>query len=157
MPTIPSTECTYEELGRPAEVGLKLEAATAVSLFTCAAQAMFHLIQPGPLPTSRVSAAADEDADWRQVTLSAEDPEGLLVEWLSELLHLYQTTGLIFHRYNVMTWEPTFIEATVTGDKPEQPAARRIHAVTTHQLDVSQTLDNWEARIFFDVNTEAEG
>lgn len=151
MPTIPSTDCTYEELGHTSEIGLKLEAKTAADLFTCAAQAMFHLIQPVPVPASKVSVAADEDAQWRQISLSADDPESLLVDWLSELLYLFETTGLIFHRYNVMTWEPTFIEATVTGDKPEQPPAMHIKAVTYHQIDVSQTAENWQARIFFDI------
>ncbi len=151
MPTIPSTDCTYEELGHTSEIGLELEAETAENLFTCTAQAMFHLIQPESAPMSNINAAADEDAEWRQITLSADDPESLLVDWLSELLYLFETTGLIYRRYNVVAWEPTFIEATVTGDAPEQPPAMHIKAVTYHQIDVSQTAENWQARIFFDI------
>ena len=50
MPTIPSTDCTYEEINHSsAEIGLAIKADTAVDLFTCAAQAMFHLMQPGPV------------------------------------------------------------------------------------------------------------
>lgn len=144
MPTIPSTNCKYEELSHTSEVGLSLEADSAADLFTCTAQAMFHLIHPTPLDDL-------ETSEWRQITLSANDQESLLVDWLSELLYLYETTGLIFHRYNIVTWEPTFIEATVTGDNPDQPPAMHIKAVTYHQLEVVQTVDNWQARIFFDI------
>lgn len=151
MPTLSSIDCTYEELGHTAEIGLRLEADTAVALFICAAQAMFRFIHPVPEPAVRVSAAADDDAEWRQMTLSAGDPESLLVDWLSELLYLFETTGLIYHRYNVTTWKPTFLEATVTGVKPEQPPAMHIKAVTYHQLEVIQTPTGWQARIFFDI------
>ena len=151
MPTIRSTNCTYEELGHTAEIGLRLEADTAANLFTCAAQAMFDLIQPVLSAPLKESVAATEDSEWHQVVLSADDQESLLVDWLSELLYLYETTGLVFHRYHITTWEPTFIEATVTGDKPDQPAAMHIKAITYHQLEVAQTPDNWQARIFFDI------
>lgn len=144
MPTIPSTNCKYEELSHTSEIGLSLQADSAVDLFICTAQAMFHLIHPIPVDVL-------ETSEWRQITISANDQESLLVDWLSELLYLYETTGLIFHRYNMVTWEPTFIEATVTGDKPGQPPAMHIKAVTYHQLDVAQTADDWQARIFFDI------
>lgn len=151
MPTIPSTNCTYEELGHTSEIGLRLEADTAVNLFICAAQAMFHLIHPAPLAEPKTSAAATETAEWREITLSAADQESLLVDWLSELLYLHETTGLIFHRYNIINWEPTVMEATVTGIVPEQTPAMHIKAATYHQLEVAQTTDHWQARIFFDI------
>lgn len=146
MPTIPSTNCTYEELGHTSEIGLRLEADTAVDLFTCAAQAMFHLIQPEPKPV-----AETETAPWRQITLSANDQESLLVDWLSELLYLYETTGLVFNQYHINSWQPTVMEATVTGTKSARRPAMHIKAVTYHQLEVIQTPDNWQARIFFDI------
>lgn len=150
MSTIPSTNCTYEELGHTSEIGLRLEADSAANLFVCAAQAMFHLIHPASF-THKTSVAAKETAEWHPITLSASDPESLLVDWLSELLYLYETTGLVYHRYHVNTWERTFIEATATGHKPEQSAAMHIKAVTYHQLEVAQTPTNWQARIFFDI------
>ena len=97
------------------------------------------------------SVGAAETADWRQVALSADDPESLLVAWLDALLNLHATTGLLFRRYNVVAWEPTFIEATVMGDTPERPSAPRIRAVTHHELEVVQTAGSWQARVFFDV------
>ena len=149
MLTIPTTNCTYEELGHTPEVGLRLEADSAADLFVCAAQAMFHLIHPVSF-THKTSVAATDTAEWHQITLSASDPESLLVDWLGELLYLYETTGLVYHRYHVNTWERTYIEATVTGHKPDQSPARHIQAVTYHQLEVVQTADNWQAHVFFD-------
>lgn len=151
MPTVPSTDCHYEELSHTAEIGLRLEADTAVNLFTCAALAMFHLIQPALFNETDTSAMETKPSAWRQIALSASDQESLLVDWLSELLYLYETTGLVLSRYNIRTWEPTFIEATVAGVKPERPPAMSVKAVTSHQLEVAQTADNWQARIFFDI------
>jgi len=150
MPTIPSTNCIYEEIGHTSEIGLRLEADTADNLFVCAAQAMFDLIHSGSFAHKSPVAATDE-AEWHQITLSANDPESLLVDWLSELLYLYETTGLVYHRYHINIWERTFIEATVTGHKPDQRPAMHIKAVTYHQLEVAQTPDNWQAQIFFDI------
>lgn len=151
MPTIPSTNCHYEELGHTAEIGLRLEAETAVDLFTCAALAMFHLIQPAPFGETDEAVTPTKPSEWRQIALSADDQESLLVDWLSELLYLYESTGLILSRYNISTWESTFIEATVAGVKPDRPPALHIKAVTSHQLEVIQTADDWQARIFFDI------
>jgi SHS2 domain-containing protein len=131
-------------------MGVRLEADTAVNLFICCAQAMFDLIHPASL-AHKSSVAATDEAEWHQITLSAADPESLLVDWLSKLLYLYETTGIVYHRYHVNDWERTFIEATVTGHKPDQPPDRHIKAVTYHQLDVAQTPDNWQARVFFDI------
>ncbi|MCA9956019.1 MAG: archease [Anaerolineales bacterium] len=143
MPTFSATDCNYEEIGHPTEVGLRLEADTAADLFICAAQAMFHLIQPEHIPSTKTT-------EWQQITLSANDPESLLVAWLDELLDLYHKTGLIYHRYSLVTWEPTFLEATVTGDKPAKPPTRQIRAATYRQLELTQTPTNWQARILFD-------
>jgi len=151
MPTIPSTNCTYEELGHTSEIGLRLENETAEALFICAARAMFHLIQATLVEAAVETPTETETSEWREITLSASDPESLLVDWLSELLYLYEMTGLIFLRYKVATWEPTFLEATVAGDKPDQRPAMHIKAVTYHQLEVTQTPDNWRARVFFDI------
>ena len=139
-----NTNCTYEELGHTSEIGLRLEADTAEGLFICAAQAMFQLIQPDAVTASNAIKR-------HQITLSANDPESLLVDWLSELLYLYETTGLIFHRYHINSWEPTIIDATVSGNKPDQRPVMHIKAVTYHQLQVVQMPDKWQARVFFDI------
>ncbi len=140
-----TTNCTYEEVEHPSdeEVGLRLQADSAAQLFSCAAQAMFRLIHSGPVPVTDSSTRCN-------VSVAADDQETLLVKWLGELLYLYETTGLIFHSCQISNWEPTFVEGTVDGDKPEKPPAKYLKAVTSHQLEVLHTPDHWQARIFFE-------
>jgi SHS2 domain-containing protein len=144
MTSNPSTICTVEELGHTSEIGLSLRASTAPGLFRCAAQEMFRLIHPSELELTEQSRS-------RHFSVTADDHESLLVDWLSELLFLYETTGLIFHGYDIKRWDPTLIEATVTGDEPDQRPAMHIKAVTYHQLEVTRTADDWRARLFFDI------
>ena len=144
MSEINSLNCSYTELGHTAEIGLSLQADTAANLFICAARAMFHLTHPQP-------ADNDEEEEWRQITLSAQDQESLLIDWLSELLYLYETTGEVYDQFHVKIWEPTFLEATVTGRRRTERPAMHIKAVTYHQLEVVETTKEWQARIFFDI------
>ena len=79
--------CRYEELAHTAEVGVRVDAASADALYACAARAMFALLHMEP----------DRDADdVRPSTSSVEsvDAESLMVDWLGELLYLHETTGL---------------------------------------------------------------
>jgi SHS2 domain-containing protein len=145
MQTIPATGCAYEELGHTSEIGIRLKAASAPALFSCAAQAMFHLVTP-------VDEAMREEIDQsRTITVVSTDSESLLVDWLNELLYLYETSGVVFRRFTISTWEPTRLEATAAGGRVETPPAMHIKAVTYHQLAVEEKDEAWQAQVFFDI------
>lgn len=144
MQTIPSTDCAYEELGHTSEIGIRLTAATAPALFSCAAQAMFHLATP-------VDEATIEIEQSRTITVTSADSESLLVDWLNELLYLYETSGVVFRQFTIAAWAPTQLEATVAGGRTETPPAMHIKAVTYHQLAVEERDEEWQAQVFFDI------
>ena len=89
-----------------------------------------------------------------RVEAEAEDREGLLVAWLSELLYKHETERLILCKFSVTELEEKKIRGEARGEKID-PArhdlGREIKAVTYHQLSVRETEGNWIAEVIFDV------
>ena len=135
--------CTFEELGHTAEIGMRVRAAAPADLFICAGRAMFALI----------GAEADPNAELFEtlMTLEAIDMESLMVDWLSELVYLHETTGVIFEHIVILHWSPTALSATVSGRRAGQTPHMQIKAVTYHDLVVQPESDGWVAQIYFDI------
>ena len=136
-------DCQIEELGHTSEVGLRVRADAPEQLFACAARAMFGLLRVAP-DTAR-------PAHQHLVTIDSMDGESLMVDWLSELLYLHETTGAIFHQANVLRWTATHLEAQITGHPPLEPPAIQVKAVTYHQLLIQANADGWTAQVYFDI------
>ena len=136
-------DCLIEELGHTAEVGLRIQADSPEQLFACSAQGMFSLLRVAPDTT--------RPATQHVVTVDSIDGESLLVDWLSELLYLHETTGALFTECTILRWTPTHLEAHVTGYPPAAPPAVHIKAVTYHQLMLQANADGWTAQIYFDI------
>lgn len=136
-------DCSVEELGHTSEIGLRLRADAPEQLFACAAQATFSLLRVQP-NTARPEVQ-------HRVTIDSIDGESLMVDWLSELLYLHETTGAIFSDCAILRWTATHLEAEVTGYPPSEPPAVHIKAVTYHQLVIQANADGWTAQIYFDI------
>jgi SHS2 domain-containing protein len=136
-------DCLIEELGHSVEIGLLIRADAPEQLFACSAQAMFGLL--------RVLPDASRPATHHHVTVDSSDGESLLVDWLSELLYLYETSGAIFADCTVLRWTPTQLEADVTGYPPASPPTTHIKAVTYHQLKLQANADGWTAEVYFEL------
>jgi SHS2 domain-containing protein len=136
-------QCRFEELGHTAEIGLSVQADAPELLYACAARGMFSLLRTQPDPQAPPVR--------HSVKLDALDGESLLVDWLSELLYLYETTGAIFDDCDVTRWTPTHLEAQVSGRRALTPPAVHIKAVTYHQISVTAGADGWAAQVYFDI------
>lgn len=136
-------DCIVEELGHTAEIGLRIRADAPEQLFACAAHAMFALL--------RVHADTTRPAIHHSVTIDSIDGESLMVDWLSELLYLHETTGALFSDCTILRWTAAHLEAQVTGYPPDAPPAMHIKAVTYHQLLIQANADGWTAQIYFDI------
>jgi SHS2 domain-containing protein len=142
-----STPCHFTELGHTSEIGLGIRAGTIEQLFACAAEGMFTLTRAKP----ERSAASVE----RSVMVESIDAESLLIDWLSELLYLYETTGALFVDCHVerctLNGPTAALAATVVGYPPDVPPAVHVKAVTYHDLRLEQNADGWQAQIYFDI------
>jgi SHS2 domain-containing protein len=135
--------CRFEELGHTAEVGLRIQADAPEDLFACAAQAMFALL--------RAPVDPEQPPIVHPIRIDAYDGESLLVDWLSELLYLHETTGALFTECIVLRWTPTHLQAEARGRKPLVAPSLHIKAVTYHQLTIDVGEDGWTAQVFFDI------
>jgi len=92
----------------------------------------------------------------REMTIQAEGLswEDLLVNYLREILYLYQGRGFLACDFSRVTLEETMVTAQFRGemfDSRRHRMFREIKAVTYHQLAVGLSPSGWEARVLFDV------
>lgn len=127
------------------DLGLSVSAGTLEGLFICAAEAIVHVL------TDRRRIREKRAHDF---SLEARDIEELLVLWLSELLFLFETRGLLFRRFEIRGLDGRHMEATAWGEEYEEgrhPIKTLVKAVTFHQLRVEQTKGRWRTRIVLDL------
>ncbi len=137
----------FQIIDHTADVGIQVEGATLVDLFSEAAEATYALAfdaHRDPHPPISVPIEA-----------SAPALDELLVAWLQECLALFQTRRLVLGHF----WIDEIDEKHVVGgakgrkfDSARHSQQLEIKAVTYHQLEVSRGDDgNWRARVLFDI------
>jgi protein archease len=143
---------SFEVLPHTADVGFRAAGASLADVFETAARAMFSIEYD--LSTVEV----DEE---RAVEAEADDVEGLVETWLSELLWLHDATGFVPGTITVREIRPGTgggsrlrVAGTaggrLIGDWFEQTGPQ-IKAVTLHGLEVRQVGAGWEATVYLDV------
>jgi SHS2 domain-containing protein len=93
--------------------------------------------------------ANDQPQIKRNLKVESTDAEGLLVNFLTELLHLMDEEGLVFNTFTLSVAENVVI-ATMTGS-PILERKKEIKAVTYHNLKIEKKARGLEAEIVFDV------
>lgn len=91
----------------------------------------------------------------KDVNLSySEDISLLLVDWLSELLYIFDSEKILFCRFKVHSIDEKGIKSTCEGINIRPGIRWRgsyVKAVTYHNLKVEQTKKGYRALVFFDV------
>ena len=136
---------SYREIEHTADVGVELTAPDLPSAFERTAAAMFDL----ECDLGRVGDS------WRgSVRVVGLDLQNLMVRWLSELLFLSESEGVLLSRFTVERLDGLALEASVAGerfDRARHAVRVEIKAPTYHGLRVEQTDGGWEAEVLFDV------
>ena len=139
---------TYRFIEHTADTGLEVEAETLDELFVEALRGMTDCI-------TELERVAPKTR--RRIGVRAADLGQLLVEWLSEVVYLFEVEDLLFCQAEVeikQSKEGFDLEATAAGepyDPDRHPVKIAIKAVTYHQLAVEQTASGWRARVIFDI------
>ena len=131
----------FEEIEHTADLALRVYGRDMRELFANAACGMFALM---------AAPSVEEASLQREVSLEATDYEGLLVDWLNELIYLHEVEGETYSQFAIKTLSPTELKAQVTGG-PTKIKTRAIKAATFHELEVVKTDKGYEATIVFDV------
>ena len=135
----------FETFEHTADIGLIARGRTLAEVFEHAADGLVDLtVDPEGLREDRR----------RQVTVSAEDREALLLAWLNELLYLLDTERFLPRRSQITDLDDTHLAADLAGGTidPSRHAVRRmIKAATYHRLSLRRVDDLWEARVILDL------
>lgn len=135
----------FEILDHTADTGFRAWGSTVAELFENAARAMLAL---------SADTSAVEEREEKSIELKSENYESLLVDWLSEILYLFDSDAFAPKSFRVNEITPTRLKARLTGeprDPKRHPWTLIIKAVTYYELRVEQRNGRWEAQVFLDI------
>lgn len=122
-----------------------VEAATAEALFAEAALALMDQI---------VDPRAIQVRQWRVLAVSGADWTDLMVNWLRELLYLFNGELWLAGQVNMGPLAPHGLEARLGGeafDETRHEVKNEIKAVTYHRAEVKWADGRWRAQVIFDL------
>lgn len=135
----------FELLEHPADIGFRARAGAQAELFESCAEALISV------------AIETEGVEPRHAyPLEAEgyDAESLLVNWLNEVLYLWDARRLTLRRFRVLELGATRVTGEALGepwDASRHRAKLVVKGVTYHQLRVGQDSRGWYAQVFLDI------
>ena len=135
----------YEVFDHTADVGINAYGDTLAALFIHAAQGMESLMVP-PEQVRKTTS--------KEITAQGHDLVSLLVEWLNELVFLFDTEHLLFCDFTVDAIDETHVVGRAFGepfDAQRHDIASAIKAVTWHEAAVKHAESGYQARIIFDI------
>ena len=114
-------------------------------LFSNAALAIFSII---------TDAKAKPEVE-RKVEISAADLESLMVDWLNELIFLFDIEHIIFSRFDVKVEENDGYKlvGSAFGEpvKPKHKFKAYVKAATYHMLEIKKERGKWVAQVVVDL------
>ena len=134
----------FEIIDHTADVGVVAYGDNISQAFSNAARALFSLI------TELDSVA---EVVYRDIELTATDEESLLVEWLNELIYLFDTENIVFKRFDVTVLSNVRLRARSYGEKVDSLRHRLktgVKAATYHMLRVEKG-NGWQVQVIFDI------
>lgn len=134
----------YELIDHTADTGIKVWGKSPAELFRNAAMALTDIIVEGS-----VASTVSEN-----ISIKSEDYENLMVDWLEEVLYLFDTKKFLASNITVKRMDSTNIEAQLQGstfDSAHQTIKKEVKAITYHNLKVWKEEDKWLATIIFDI------
>jgi SHS2 domain-containing protein len=139
----------YRFIDHTADFGLEIFGTDETALFEQAARALFDLIVD-PV----IDPALLEKGHARTIKVVGQDWADLMVNWLRELLYLWNGEAQLVSSVFVTSLEQNHLQATVTSEKyncRRHEIKNEIKAVTYHQIEVGPYEDGWRAKVIFDI------
>lgn len=132
----------YTIIDHEADIGLEIYGRNLEELFTNAAEGLFHLIIEGddirPEKGKRLKIVKDGE---------------LLINFLNELLYLWDTEGFIPKEFSIKIEDET-VKGNVIGglfDPTRLRVKQEIKAVTYHRFSLTEEKGIYKARIILDL------
>ncbi len=137
----------YLENIATADAAFEAEGRTLEELFREAAVATFEVMVDTKTVMPRIS---------KEILLKNETVDGLLFDWLSELVYLKDADAVLFCRFdiNISRNDSCELKARVSGDsidQEKQMLRSDVKAVTFHMFQVKKGEKSWTARVILDI------
>ncbi len=135
----------YEFIEHSGDLGLRAYGSSRKDVFANAAKALFEVL---------VVAETIEQRLEKVVHVEADALDELMVSWLSELLFLFDSEGLLLNKFDIKSIEDHKLEAIVRGetlDLERHEIKTEIKAVTYHKLYVKKVNTTWESQVILDL------
>jgi SHS2 domain-containing protein len=135
----------FEVIDHTADVGIVAYGADIDELFSNAAIALFSLI------TELESIEGKFHLDWQ---VSSEDTENLLIEWLNELIYLFDVKHILFNRFDIRSLTHNGLQATCYGEDfnaMKHTIKVGVKAATYHMLKLDRSDDGFKAQVILDI------
>jgi SHS2 domain-containing protein len=137
-------EKEFEVLEHTADVGIRSFGPDLKAVFANAAKGMFSLI---------TDLDKVEESLSRNVEVRGTDRDILLVEWLNELVYLFDVNHVLFRRFEIYHLSNTQLKARCYGEKVDRSKHDlkvAIKAATLHMLEI-KVDDGYIAQVLFDI------
>ncbi len=138
-------EKKYRLTTRQSELAVKVTGSSQADLFANSAFALFDVM----LDVSKI-----EIKERLPLEVEGTDRDDLLVNWMRELLYLYQGSGYLLKEFAIREVKDTVVKAEVGGEKidPDRHEIKQeIAAVAYNQSRMTKTGNQWTAQLIFEV------
>jgi len=135
----------FEFIDHTADIGITAYGADMKQIFANAARGLFSII------TNLDNVASTKKLD---IQVIAPDREALLLQWLNELIYLFETRKMLFSRFEITVITDTELKAKAFGEKinlKKHELKTQVKATTYHMLKIEQNELGWTAQVIFDV------
>lgn len=135
----------YKEFEHTADIGMEMYGATLEELFRNAGRALFDTI----VEIDRIQPRIE-----RSVSVTGDDDELLLMNWLRRLLYLFAVESEVYGEFRIVALQSGALQAIVTGeplDMERHHFKTELKAITYHQFRLIHEQDGWRATVIFDV------
>jgi len=135
----------FRIIDHTADVGMAVRGGNLGEILSNAAVALFSLI------TDLDQVAEESRFD---VEVKADDSTSLLVDWLNELVYLFDTRHVLLCRFEMLKVTERELEAACYGeafDPSKHKLMREIKAATYHMLTLERHGGALEARVILDI------
>jgi len=143
--TIRAADPPYRIFDHTADLGLEVYGTDERDLFRNAALALYDIMTDRHRVRGR---------DQREIAVEGADREELLVNFLREVLSLYNAEGWLLKDCAIRELNDRRLSTTVTGepfDRDRHTMKREIKAVTYHRAQLHRTARGWTGRVICDV------
>ena len=134
----------FQIIEHTADVGIKAFGSTLSEAFANTARGMFSLI---------TDLDSIGEILHRDIRVKASSRELLLVEWLNELIYLFDVENVLFHRFEFVSLTETGLKARCYGEKVNRDRHELktgIKSATYHMLEIKQNT-GYTVQVLFDI------